>query len=178
MTDLMPAGVISDLIRTVLTTLIDRPAFLILGVVYEVFFKVATAELFTNELVRTIYYRCQMVIGIFMLFKFSVTILEGIVDPNRVTDKKNGAGKIISRIITSLVILALITPINISNPSNKWEEQLNSNGIIFGALYSLQDRILTNNTLGKLILGTLDNSNDKNASLKEAGDEFTKSIIC
>ena len=38
MTDLMPAGVISDLIRTVLTTLIDRPAFLILGVVYEVFF--------------------------------------------------------------------------------------------------------------------------------------------
>lgn len=177
MTDLMPAGVISDLIRTVLTTLIDRPAFLILGVVYEVFFKVATAELFTNELVRTIYYRCQMVIGIFMLFKFSVTILEGIVDPNRVTDKKNGAGKIISRIITSLVILALITPINISNPSNKWEEQLNSNGIIFGALYSLQDRILTNNTLGKLILGTLDNSNDKNASLKEAGDEFTKSIL-
>ncbi len=177
MTDLMPAGVISDLIRTVLTTLIDRPAFLILGVVYEVFFKVATAELFTNELVRTIYYRCQMVIGIFMLFKFSVTILEGIVDPNRVTDKKNGAGKIISRIITSLVILALITPINIPNPSNKWEEQLNSNGIIFGALYSLQDRILTNNTLGKLILGTLDNSNDKNASLKEAGDEFTKSIL-
>ena len=104
MTDLMPAGVISDLIRTVLTTLIDRPAFLILGVVYEVFFKVATAELFTNELVRTIYYRCQMVIGIFMLFKFSVTILEGIVDQNRVTDKKNGAGKIISRIINSLVI--------------------------------------------------------------------------
>ena len=177
MTDLMPAGVISDLIRTVLTTLIDRPAFLILGVVYEVFFKVATAELFTNELVRTIYYRCQMVIGIFMLFKFSVTILEGIVDPNRVTYKKNGAGKIISRIITSLVILSLITPINIPNPSNKWEEQLNSNGIIFGALYSLQDRILTNNTLGKLILGTLDNSNDKNASLKEAGDEFTKSIL-
>lgn len=177
MTDLMPAGVISDLIRTVLTTLIDRPAFLILGVVYEVFFKVATAELFTNELVRTIYYRCQMVIGIFMLFKFSVTILEGIVDPNRVTDKKNGAGKIISRIITSLVILALITPINIPNPSNKWEEQLNSNGIIFGALYSLQDRILKNNTLGKLILGTLDNRENKDASLKEAGDEFTKSIL-
>lgn len=177
MTDLMPAGVISDLIRTVLTTLIDRPAFLILGVVYQVFFNVATAELFTNELVRTIYYRCQMVIGIFMLFKFSVTILEGIVDPNRVTDKKNGAGKIISRIITSLVILALITPINIPNPSNAWEKQLNNNGIIFGALYSLQDRVLKNNTLGKLILGTLDNSDAKNTSLSEAGDEFTKSIL-
>lgn len=176
MVDLMPATTISDLIRTVLVTVIDRPAFLILNVVYQVFFNVATVELFSNVTVRTIYYRCQMVIGIFMLFKFAVTILEGIVDPTRITDKKQGAGKIITRIITSLVILALITPINIPNPANKWEEQLKNNGIIFGALYSLQDRILTNNTLGKLILGTLEDSDAKNNSVAEAGSQFAKSI--
>lgn len=176
MVDLMQASTISDLIRTVLVTLIDRPAFLILNVVYQVFFNVATVELFSNVTVRTIYYRCQMVIGIFMLFKFAVTILEGIVDPTRITDKKQGAGKIITRIITSLVILALITPINIPNPANKWEEQLKNNGIIFGALYSLQDRILTNNTLGKLILGTLEDSDAKNNSVAEAGSQFAKSI--
>lgn len=176
MVDLMPASTISDLIRTVLVTVIDRPAFLILNVVYQVFFNVATVELFSNVTVRTIYYRCQMVIGIFMLFKFAVTILEGIVDPTRITDKKQGAGKIITRIITSLVILALITPINIPNPANKWEEQLKNNGIIFGALYSLQDRILTNNTLGKLILGTLEDSDAKNNSVAEAGSQFAKSI--
>lgn len=177
MVDLMPATTISDLIRTVLVTVIDRPAFLILNVVYQVFFNVATVELFSNVTVRTIYYRCQMVIGIFMLFKFAVTILEGIVDPTRITDKKQGAGKIITRIITSLVILALITPINIPNPANKWEEQLKNNGIIFGALYSLQDRILTNNTLGKLILGTLEDSDAKNNSVAEAGSQFAKSIV-
>ena len=176
MVDLMPATTISDLIRTVLVTVIDRPAFLILNVVYQVFFNVATVELFSNVTVRTIYYRCQMVIGIFMLFKFAVTILEGIVDPTRITDKKQGAGKIITRIITSLVILALITPINIPNPANKWEEQLKNNGIIFGTLYSLQDRILTNNTLGKLILGTLEDSDAKNNSVAEAGSQFAKSI--
>ena len=176
MVDLMPASTISDLIRTVLVTVIDRPAFLILNVVYQVFFNVATVELFSNVTVRTIYYRCQMVIGIFMLFKFAVTILEGIVDPTRITDKKQGAGKIITRIITSLVILALITPINIPNPANKREEQLKNNGIIFGALYSLQDRILTNNTLGKLILGTLEDSDAKNNSVAEAGSQFAKSI--
>lgn len=177
MVDLMPATTISDLIRTVLVTVIDRPAFLILNVVYQVFFNVATVELFSNVTVRIIYYRCQMVIGIFMLFKFAVTILEGIVDPTRITDKKQGAGKIITRIITSLVILALITPINIPNPANKWEEQLKNNGIIFGALYSLQDRILTNNTLGKLILGTLEDSDAKNNSVAEAGSQFAKSIV-
>lgn len=156
MTDYMPATTISDLIRTAIVTLIDRPAYFILCIMYQIFFNVATAELFSNALIKDFYYRCQLIIGVFMLFKFAVTILEGIVDPNRITDKKNGAGKIITRIITSLIILALITPINIPNPRNEWERQLNNNGIIFGALYSLQNRILSNNTIGKLVLGTTD----------------------
>ena len=142
MTDLMQNEIVDRTIRTIFATL-DSVFFFILRGVYQVFFNVSTAEILSNELIRDFYYRCQLVIGVFMLFKLSVTILEGIMDPARVTDKKYGAGKIISRIITSLVILALITPINIPNPSNKWEEQLNRNGIIFGALYSLQDRILT-----------------------------------
>ena len=177
MTDYMKPGVLSDLLRTVLTTIIDRPAFFILGVVYQVFFTVAEAELFSNALIRSFYYRCQMVIGVFMLFKFSVTILEGIVDPNRVTDKKNGAGKIISRIVVSLVILALITPLNIPNPSNKWEEELNNNGIIFGALYSLQNRILENNTIGKLVLGTQDDKKTTNKSNTDSANEFSSAIL-
>lgn len=177
MTDYMKPGVISDLLRTVLTTIIDRPAFFILGVVYQVFFTVAEAELFSNALIRSFYYRCQMVIGVFMLFKFSVTILEGIVDPNRVTDKKNGAGKIISRIVVSLVILALITPLNIPNPSNKWEEELNNNGIIFGALYSLQNRILENNTIGKLVLGTKDDKTTTNTSNTDSANKFSSAIL-
>ena len=177
MVDLMPVSIMSDLIRTVLVTVIDRPAYIILDLIYRVFFQVATADILSNEIVRTVYYRCQMVIGIFMLFKFAVTILEGIVDPTKITDKKQGAGKIITRIITSLVILALITPINIPNPKPGWETELNNNGIIFGALYSLQDRILNNNTLGKLILGTLDNEKTKtNNSVAESASQFTKSI--
>lgn len=177
MSDLMPVSIMSDLIRTVLVTVIDRPAYIILDLIYRVFFQVATADILSNEIVRTVYYRCQMVIGIFMLFKFAVTILEGIVDPTKITDKKQGAGKIITRIITSLVILALITPINIPNPKPGWETELNNNGIIFGALYSLQDRILNNNTLGKLILGTLDNEKTKtNNSVAESASQFTKSI--
>ena len=102
------------------------------------------------------------------------------MDPARVTDKKTGAGKIISRIITSLVILALITPINIPNPQNKWEKQVNNNGILFGALYSLQERILSNNTIGKLILGTTeaaDNTYTQGKTLSESADDFAGQIL-
>ena len=141
MTDLMQNEIVYRTIRTIFATL-DSVFFFILRGVYQVFFNVSTAEILSNELIRDFYYRCQLVIGVFMLFKLSVTILEGIMDPARITDKKAGAGKIISRIITSLVILALITPINIPYPQNKWEKQVNNNGILFGALYSLQERIL------------------------------------
>ena len=179
MTDYMTPGIVSDAVRSFLT-FFDRLFFLLLQGVYQVFFNVSTAELFSNALIRDFYYRCQLIIGVFMLFKLSVTILEGIMDPARVTDKKSGAGKIISRIITSLVILALITPINIPNPSNKWEQQVNNNGILFGALYSLQERILSNNTIGKLVLGTTeaaDDADEQGKTLAESADGFAGQIL-
>lgn len=179
MTDFMSPGIISDAIRTVFT-FFDNIFFWLLQGVYQVFFNVSTAELFSNALIRDFYYRCQLVIGVFMLFKLSVTILEGIMDPARVTDKKAGAGKIISRIITSLVILALITPINIPNPQNKWEKQVNNNGLLFGALYSLQERILSNNTIGKLVLGTTDgvtDADEQGQTLSESANQFAGQIL-
>ena len=179
MTDVMTPGVAYDTLRSILT-FFDNLFFKLLQGVYQVFFNVSTAELFSNSLIREFYFRCQLVIGVFMLFKLSVTILEGIMDPAKVTDKKTGAGKIISRIITSLVILALITPINIPYPSDKWEEQVNNNGILFGALYSLQERILSNNTIGKLILGTTeaaDNTDEQGKTLSESADDFAGQIL-
>lgn len=59
MSDLMPVSIMSDLIRTVLVTVIDRPAYIILDLIYRVFFQVATADILSNEIVRTVYYRCQ-----------------------------------------------------------------------------------------------------------------------
>ena len=179
MTDFMSPGIIDDAIRKIFT-FFDKLFFLLLKGVYQVFFNVATAEMFSNELIRDFYYRCQLVIGVFMLFKLSVTIIEGIMDPAKVTDKKAGAGKIISRIITSLVILALITPMNIQKPSNKWEKQVSNNGILFGALYSLQERILSNNTIGKLVLGTSGNirtADEQGQTLAESADDFAGQIL-
>ncbi len=179
MTDYMTPSFTANTIRLIFATL-DKLFYLLLEGVYQVFFNVSTAELFSNSLIRDFYYRCQLVIGVFMLFKLAVTILEGIMDPARVMDKKVGAGKIISRIITSLVILALITPISITNPSNKWQKQVNNNGILFGALYSLQERILSNNTIGKLVLGTaegVDTADEQGKTLADSADEFAGQIL-
>lgn len=177
MTDYMKANTFSDILRSILVTILERPAFLLLGFIYQVFFNVTTMEMIDANTMLKIFRNLQLIIGIFMLFKFAVTILEGIVDPNRVTDKKNGANKIISRIIVSLVLLALITPINIPEPKNAWEKQLKNNGIIFGALYSLQDRILSSNTIGRIILNDTSTQNDLNTTTANKVEQFSKQIL-
>ncbi len=180
MTDGMKADVISDAIRTVASWLIDRPAYFILGLVYEIFFNVASAELFSNSTVRNFYYRMQLIIGVFMIFKLAVTILQGIMSPERITDQKAGIGNIISRVIIALTMLVVLVPINIPNASNEYEVELNNNGLLFGTLYSLQNRILANNTLGRLILGTTDEASDvqtSNNRLAQSADIFTSTIL-
>ena len=154
---MQPASVISDAFRLLFSAL-DRVFYSLLGLVYELFFNVASADILSNETVMTFFGRVQLILGVFMLFQLAMTILKGIVNPDSFTDAKSGAGNLVTRIITSLVLLTLLVPINIPNPGNEYEAQVNNNGVLFGTLYSLQHRLLANNTLGKLIFGN--NSTD------------------
>lgn len=180
MTDFHRASIIGDLIRTILSTVIDRPAFFLLSIMYEIFFNVSGAELFTSATIRGFYYRIQLILAVFMIFKLSISILEAIITPEKVTAKKTGTVSIIGRIFISLLLLAILTPINIPSPQNEYEKQLNNNGLLFGTLYSLQGRILSNNTLGRLILGTTDTAVNNSTQMKGAGraaDIFSSTIL-
>lgn len=177
MTNLTKADSVMSLIRRFLVTIIDRPAFWLLSGVYQIFFNVAEAQIFSSATIRTFYYRVQLIIGVFMVFKLSISIIEAIITPDKVTAKQTGLMSIIGRVFIGLVMLTLITPINISNPRNDYEKELKNNGLLFGTLYSLQTRILENNTLGRLILGTTDVSTDTQSSLSDTADTFTSAIL-
>lgn len=189
MTDYMNANTINDLIRSIFA-LIDRVAYWLLGIMYEILFNVASADIFSNATIKNFYGRIQLILGVFMIFKLAISIIQGILNPDSFTDKKSGFGNIITRIITAIVLLAVLTPINIPAARNEYEIQLNNNGLLFGTLYSLQDRILENNTLGRLILGTTDNatagstsdgtvsgSDKQGERLAESADIFTSTIL-
>ena len=186
MTDNTVANIWGDIIRTIYR-LLDTVVYWLLGLMYQIFFNVASAELFTNETVKNFYGRVQLILGVFMIFKLAVSIVKGIVNPDTFVDKKEGMGNIIYRIMFALVMLTIIAPINIPNARNEYEIQLNNNGLLFGTLYSLHNRILSNNTLGRLILGTTDgntvqvgNSSDsttQSQKLKKSADLFTSTIL-
>ena len=152
-----PATVITDIIRKFLSIL-DIPAYALLGLVYELFFNVASADLFSNDTIMKFYGRVQIILGVFMMFHLAMTILKGIVTPdNFFKDSGEGSGpNLIVRIVTALILLTVLMPISIPGAKNEYERQINNNGILFGTLYSLQYRLLSNNTLGRLILGTND----------------------
>ena len=133
--------------------LLDRAAYGLLLLVYQLFFNVASADIFSGGMIVQFYHRVQIIIGVFMMFQLAMTILRGIVNPDTFLDAKTGGANLIIRICTALFMLAMVIPIGTSG-SNEYERQINNNGLLFGTLYSLQHRVLSQNTIGRLVLGT------------------------
>lgn len=157
MTDNGNADTIGDLFRK-LGSVLNNVVYFLLGMMYQIFFNVASAQLFESETIKNFYGRIQLIIGVFMVFKLAVSILQGIMSPDQFSDPKSGFGNFITRVVVALALLTVLVPINVPDVenANSFEKYINNNGLLFGTLYSLQERILSNNTLGRLILGTTD----------------------
>ncbi len=177
-----PASVLTNAIRSVFA-FFDRPAYWLLSMSYMLFFNVASADIFNNETIMKFYGRVQVILGVFMMFQLAMTILKGIVNPDSFTGDKGSGRAIITKIMTSLLLLTILMPIPIPNPSTEYEKRINNNGLLFGTLYSLQHRILSNNTIGRLVLGTSStdtsfmSGNDDDNSLDQSTRIFTSTII-
>ena len=175
------ASISNDIIRLLFSWL-DRPVYNLLGFIYKLFFNVASADIFSNDTIMKFYSRVQLVLGVFMMFHLAMIILKGIMNPDSFTDSKSGIGNLITRICVALFLLTALVPINISSPQNEYEKQINNNGLLFGTLFSLQHRVLLNNTIGRLILGTDSTTDNFVASgssdeLDKAANIFTASIL-
>lgn len=178
--DLGNAGIIQQAIRGV-GAILDKIFFGLLVVVFQIFFNVASAELFTGESILKFVGRVQLILGVFTMFQLAMSILKGIVNPDQFFSKDKGFSNVITKVVIALFLLALIMPISIPGAKNEYEKQVNNNGILFGTLYSLQHRLLSNNTLGRLILGS-DNSSstfmgDDESELKSASNIFASTIL-
>ena len=136
-------------------TIFDGLGATLLGAIYKVFFIVANATIINGDVIKVFYSRIQLILGILMIFKLAMSILNIIINPDLVKDQKQGPGKMVTRIVIALFMLTLVIPINIPNAADKsLNAYINDHGILFGFLYKAQDAILSENILAKLILGT------------------------
>lgn len=106
---------------------------------YNVFMYTARAEILESSFIQGIYNKVVMILGIFMVFKLSFSLIQSLVDPSKFTDEKKGFGGIIKRSVISIVLLG-ITP------------------SIFNMAFDLQNLVVgsannTDNIIYKLIVG-------------------------
>ena len=52
--------------------------------------------------------RVYVLLGIFMIFKISISLINYMINPDSMADKEKGAGKLITRIVTSLAFLIIL----------------------------------------------------------------------
>lgn len=163
-------GIIYDGLRS-FCTIFDGIATTLLGGIYKVFFLVANATIVSGDVIKVFYSRIQLILGILMIFKLAMSILNIIINPDVVKDQKQGPGKLVTRIVVALFMLTLVIPINIPNAADKsLNAYINDHGILFGFLYKAQDSILSENILAKLILGTSSNADADDMDVNNLSD--------
>lgn len=118
----------------------DSVIYSFIDFLYELLLYLANINLFGaseasgSDMLAQLTSRIYILLGIFMLFKVSFSILQYIVDPDSFSDKSKGFGKLITNVIVVLVLL-VFTP------------------MIFRFAYDVQSVVLNNNIIPKLILG-------------------------
>ncbi len=173
-------GIIYDGLRS-FCTIFDGVATTLLGAIYKVFFLVANATIVSGDVIKVFYSRVQLILGILMIFKLAMSILNIIINPDSVKDQKQGPSKMVMRIVMALIMLTLVIPINIPNAaSNSLNAYINDHGILFGFLYKAQNSVLSENILAKLILGT---ASDRTAddmdvnNLSDIGNAMASTVL-
>ncbi len=163
-------------------SVIDTMIYYVISGMYQIFFNIANSTIISGEVIKQFFTRVQLILGIVILFKMALTLVGGIINPDTVTDGKGGTSKIVTRIVTALIMLVLIVPLNIPEDvitNGSYESQLNNNGILFGTMYELQNRILSQNVFAKLILNndiSMEESTT-NESMAEAGRDLASTIL-
>lgn len=142
----------NKLIRPFFAT-IDAVIYRLIGWILEGILNLS--DLFANPtFVNTIYRRIYVVLAIFMVFKLTFSFIQYIVNPDAMTDKEKGVGKLISRTIVMLVLIIFV-------PILFFEEITVPGGSKGTLLNVLQRGVLK--TLPQVVLGVDSNEVNKNS---------------
>lgn len=127
---------------------IDNIVYGLISILYELLMYLANLDLFgissmytgsgfvldDNNLIFKFASRIYVFLGVIMLFQIAFAILQYMVNPDAFSDKGKGFGKLITNCLVSLVLIVTVP-------------------FIFAFAYNVQSKILSNNVIGKIVLG-------------------------
>lgn len=134
--------------------MLDSTLFNFIPTVYDLLISISRTSILSQGQIKQFADRIQLLLGVFMLFKVSFSLITYIVNPDDFSDKAKGFGKLWMNIILSLIMLIGVP-------------------YIFSMAYDLQARVLEDNVIGTLILGQKPEDNYINT----AGQNMAYSIM-
>lgn len=126
-------SVARDALRSLMLSLCNI-IYKLISFVYEVFYNLGTARILFDSDVQPMFRKIGLIIGLFMVFRVAFAFIQYVVNPDTMFDKQKGIGKIIVKVIVSIVLLG-------------------STQYLFNAAFTIQDKILESQILEKVILG-------------------------
>lgn len=147
---------------------IDVVVFSLLSWMIEGVFNLSSLML-SADFAKLIYTRIYIILGVFMVFKLTFSFLKYLVSPDAMTDKEQGVGKLIGRVV-AMIIMLIAFPIVFFNPVPGDSQNRT-------VLAVLQDGVVK--TLPRIILGqAIDNTNASGGvNAKDNGKELALSML-
>lgn len=134
---------------------IDSNLYNFIPVMYDLIISISRTSVLSQAQIKEFADRIQVILGAFMLFKVSISLILYIVNPDDFSDKSKGFGKLWLNIIISLLLL-------VGTP------------YIFSLAYQFQTKVLEDDSLAELIMG----ESDENVSyIYTAGDKIAFRVM-
>ena len=128
-----PAKNAVDIFRRIML-LLSTCALELINYTFDIFIRLGKAEFLTSSQIQSIYSRVTLILGIFMLFKMIFSFIQYLINPETLTDKSKGAGKLVMKAVLVVAMLGF-TP------------------YIFTGAFKLQNAVVDSNILAKVIFG-------------------------
>lgn len=124
---------------------IDSGIYSLISYVYQIIEELISPDfsIINSNEISDFASRVYVLVGMLMLFKVTFSLINYLVNPDMINDKKEGVGNIAKNIIITLVLI-IITP------------------YAFDFAYRVQNAIISDNLITKVILGTSENENGNN----------------
>lgn len=133
--------------------MIDGAIYSLIGTLYQILLYISNMTLFNDANLADFRGRVYTILGIFMLFKVTFSLIGLFMNPDQLTDSQKGINGIVKRILISLVLITIVPT-------------------VFQTAMRIQGIVLQENIIGNFFLGSFETA-DKNAS---GGESATKSI--
>ncbi len=142
---------------------LDAIIYSLISWVYKVILALcgSSSNIFNDtEAINTFISRVYVIIGIVMMFMLAYSLLRSLVNPDEITKGKQSPVAIIKNVVISIALIAFVPT-------------------IFEFAYGFQNAILSQNTIGKIVLGSNSNGSgeDSGTIIDEGGSRIGATLL-